>query len=137
MNETNNTQIVKQGYEKFGSGDIEGLLNLFSDDISWKTPTVEGAEMTGQRNGREDVGKFFAELNESEEFSNFEPTEFIAQGDKVVVLGKSAGTVKATGRNFETDWVHIFTVKDGKVTGFLEFFDTAAMGRAYQKATSA
>ncbi len=137
MNETKNTQIVKEGYENFGSGDIEGLLNLFSDDISWTTPTVEGAAMTGERNGREDVGRFFAELAGSEEFSTFEPTEFIAQGDRVVVLGKSAGTVKETGRNFETDWVHVFTVKDGKVSGFHEFFDTAAMERAYQKATSA
>ncbi len=137
MNETNNTQITKQGYEKFGSGDIEGLLSLFAEDISWKTPTVAGASFTGQRNGREDVRKFFTELGESEEFSNFEPIEFIAQGDKVVVLGKSAGTVKSTRRPFETEWLHIFTVKDGKITGFLEFFDTAAMERAYQKATTA
>lgn len=137
MSETNNVEIVKQGYEKFGSGDIEGLLNLFSDDISWKSPTIEGAPFTGERNGREDVADFFASLNESEEFSNFEPTEFIAKDDKVVVLGKSAGTIKTTGRNFETEWVHIFTVKDGKVTAFLEFFDTAAAGRAYQKATTA
>lgn len=137
MNETNNTEIVKQGYKKFGSGDIEGLLNLFSDDIQWTTPTVEGASYTGTRNGRDSVAEFFGRLNESEEFSNFEPHEFIAQGDRVVVLGSSAGTVKPTGRNFETDWVHIFTVKDGKVTSFKEFFDSAAMERAYQKATNA
>ncbi|MDQ3713520.1 MAG: nuclear transport factor 2 family protein [Acidobacteriota bacterium] len=137
MSETNNTQIVQEGYAKFGSGDIEGLLNLFSDDIDWTTPTVEGAPFTGTRNGREEVGEFFAQLNEAEEFSNFEPQEFIAQGDKVVVLGRSSGTVKATGRTIETEWVHIFTVKDGKITGFKEFFDTAAAERAYQKATTA
>lgn len=137
MNETNNTQIVKDAYEKFQNGNIEGLLNLMSDDIDWKTPTVAGASLTGQRNGRENVAKFFDELAESEDFSDFQPTEYIAQGDRVVVLGKSAGTVKPTSRNFETDWVHIFTVKDGKVTSFLEFFDTAAMERAYQKAAGA
>ena len=137
MNETNNVELVKQGYEKFGSGDIEGLLNLFADDISWTTPTVEGADFTGECNGLQEVTDFFDKLGDSEEFSNFEPTEYIAQDDKVVVLGKSAGTVKPTGRNFETDWVHIFTVKDGKITGFHEFFDTAAMNRAYQKATTA
>jgi ketosteroid isomerase-like protein len=137
MSETNNTQIVQEGYAKFGSGDIEGLLNLFSDDIEWTTPIVEGASFTGTRNGRDSVAEFFGMLDESEEFSSFEPQEFIAQGDKVVVLGKYAGTVKPTGRNFESDWVHIFTVKDGKVTSFKEFFDSAAMTRAYQKATNA
>lgn len=137
MSETNNTQIVQEAYSKFGSGDIEGLLNLMSDDIEWTTPTVEGAPLTGKRNGRDSVAEFFGMLDESEEFSSFEPREFIAQGDRVVVLGNSAGTVKPTGRNFETDWVHIFTVKDGKVTSFKEFFDSAAMERAYQKATNA
>ncbi len=137
MSETNNVELVKKGYEHFGSGDIEGLLNLFADDINWKTPTVENADYTGERSGKEEVTEFFSRLDESEEFSNFEPTEFIAQGDRVVVLGKSAGTVKPTGNNFETDWVHIFTVRDGKVTAFQEFFDTAAMNRAYQKATTA
>lgn len=137
MNETNNLRIVKEGYEKFGSGDIEGLLSLFADDINWKTPTVEGADFTGERNGLAEVTDFFARLGESEEFSNFEPTEFIADDDKVVVLGRSAGKILGTGNDFETDWVHIFTVSDGKITGFHEFFDTAAMNRAYQKATAA
>ena len=67
----------------------------------------------------------------------FEPAEFIAQGDKVVVLGSSKATVKSTSRSYETDWVHVFTVKDGKVTNFAEFFDTAAATKAFQKATAA
>jgi uncharacterized protein len=137
MTETNNTQIVQEGYEKFGSGDIEGLLNLFSDDIEWNTPEVTSAPFTGKRRGREDVREFFSLLNENEEFSKFEPREFISQGDKVVVLGSSAATIKSTGRNAETEWVHIFTVRDGKVTNFQEFFDSAAVERAYQKATTA
>jgi uncharacterized protein len=137
MSETNNTEIVKEGYAKFGGGDIDGLLSLFSDDIEWTTPTVNGASFTGKRNGREAVAEFFSQLNENEEFTNFEPREFIAQGDRVVVLGTSAATVKSTGRTAETEWVHIFTVRDGKVTSFQEFFDSAAIERAYQKAEAA
>lgn len=137
MNEEKNVQVVKEGYEKFESGDVEGLLNLFSDDINWKTPKVEGAPFTGERKGHKAVSEFFTQLDESEEFTKFEPTEFIAQGDRVVVLGNSAASVKSTGRNLELDWVHIFTVKDGKITDFLEFYDNAAAERAYQKATTA
>lgn len=137
MSEANNVEIVKQGYERFGSGDIEGLLNLFSDDIGWTTPKVEGADFTGERQGREAVGEFFSLLGDAEEFSKFEPTEFIAQGDKVVVIGSSTATIKSTGRTADSDWVHVFTVKDGKVTNFHEFFDSAAIERAFQKATTA
>ena len=61
----------------------------------------------------------------------------IAQGDKVVVLGRSEAKVKSTGRMAATDWVHVFTVRDQKVTNFTELFDSAAVTRAYQKAATA
>jgi len=31
-----------------------------------------------------------------------------------------------TGRPFETEWLHLFTVKNGKVTRWRGFFTTAA-----------
>ncbi len=130
----NNTEIVQEGYEKFGNGDIEGLLNLFSEDIKWTTPQTQGSPIGGTYNGRSEVGEFFRLLADSEDITHFEPTEFIADGDKVVVLGNSTATVRETNRSYDNDWVHIFTVEDGKITGFLEFFDTAKVERAFQKA---
>lgn len=137
MNEQQNVEVVKRGYEAFGSGDIPALLDLFAEDIKWRSPHVEGAPYTGSYDGREEVGSFFSSLNEIEEFSNFEPREFIAQDDKVVVLGTMTATVKDTGREYSSDWVHIFTMRDGKVAGFLEFFDNAAVTNAFQKAATA
>ena len=69
--------------------------------------------------------------------THFEPREFIAQGDKVVVLGRSSATVRATGKSYSTDWVHLFTVADGKITDFHEFFDNAAATRAFQMSAAA
>jgi len=137
MSETTNTEIVQTGYGKFGSGDIPGLLSLFADDIDWQTPHVENAPFAGNRLGLKEVAEFFKLLSESEDISYFEPAEFIAQGAKVVVLGRSKATVKATSRSYETDWVHIFTIHDGKVTNFHEFYDTAAATRAFQKTATA
>ena len=128
----NNTEIVKKAYGCFGSGDMEGLLECFSDDISWETPKVDNAAYSGARRGKEAVGEFFGLLTESETFAEFKPTEFIAEGDKVVVVGRSEANVIATGKTFSTEWVHVMTVQDGKVTGFKEFFDTAAANQAHQ-----
>lgn len=127
-----NTEIVKKGYECFGTGNIEGLLELYSEDVLWNTPKVDNAVYSGARSGKAAVAEFFELLDASEEFSEFETTEFIAEGDKVVVLGKFTATVKATGKTFSSDWVHITTVKDGKITGFQEFFDNAAANEAHQ-----
>ena len=129
MSEKVNTDIVRSGYEKFGTGDVDGLLELFADNILWQVP--------GVREGKPAVAEFFKLLSENETFDRFEPLEFIAQNDKVVVLGEVAATVNPTGRSYESDWVHVFTVHDGVVTSFQEFFDTAAVTKAFQKTAAA
>lgn len=133
----NNIRIIQDAYHKFSNGDVPGLLNLMSEDIEWQTPEIENAPFAGARRGHGEVGEFFALLDQTEEVTKFEPLEYIAQGDRVVVLGKYGATVRETGRSYETDWVHVFTVRDGKVRSFTEFFDNALASRAFQKATTA
>jgi ketosteroid isomerase-like protein len=137
MSEQSNLDIVKKGYECFGNGDIPGLLELFADDIEWTLPEVQGAPHGGARRGKEAVTEFFTLLNEAEEITHFEPSEFIAEGDRIVVLGSVKATARSTGRSYETDWVHVFRVTDGKVASFREHFNTAAVNRAFEKAATA
>lgn len=137
MNEASNIQLVQDGYTKFGSGDIPGLLSLFWEGIRWQTPKVENAPFSGDRDGLDAVTEFFSQLIDAEEFTRFEPLEFIAQDDKVVVLGEFKGTVKSTGKSYETEWVHLFHVRDGKIVSFKEFLDSAAMSKAFQKTAAA
>ena len=137
MNEDANVELVRSAYEKFGSGDIPGLLGLLTPDIDWSTPHLEDAPYGGRVLGLEEVEKFFGALGEAEDFAYFEPTEFIAKGDRVVVLGRAKATVRSTGRDYEIDWVHVFTVHDGKITNFAEYFDTAAVNKAFQKVATA
>jgi hypothetical protein len=68
--------------------------------------------------------------NETVETSFPEPPEFIAQGDRVLVVGFATGRVKATNRTFKDDWVFDVTVRDGKVTKIREYIDTQALARA-------
>jgi uncharacterized protein len=137
MSETINTTIIEDAYAKFGKGDIPGLLTMLTDDVQWTVPEIENAPFSGSREGVPNVERFFKELVTAEDITRFEPLEFIAQNDKVVVLGESAATVRETGRSYETDWVHIFTLREGKVSEFTEFFDNAAATRAFQKTASA
>jgi len=137
MSETVNTDIVQAAYEKFGSGDIAGLLEMMADNIAFDVPEVENAPFGGTREGREEVAEFFRLLSENEQITRFEPLEFIAQNDKVVVIGETAATVIPTGKSFETQWVHIFTVRDGQIAEFQEMFDTAATAKAFQKTAAA
>jgi uncharacterized protein len=137
MSEEANTETVRLCYELFSKGDISGLVEHLSEDVALSVPEVENSPYGGIWYGRDEVKKFFEVLELAEEITDYEPREFIAQGDRVVVLGRSTATVRSTGRHYSTEWVHILTVKDNLITSSVEFFDTAAALRAFQKVTTA
>ena len=137
MSEQDNVKTVQQAYEAFKKGDIQTILGTLTDDIEWATPKVVGMPFGGTTKGKEAVLDFFRKMSESEDILQFEPKEFIAQGDRVAVTGDLRCKVKATGREAASPWVHVFNFKGGKVARFFEIYDTAAAERAYQKAKSA
>jgi len=132
MSEQDNVKVVKQAYEAFKRGDIQGVLNTMSEDVDWFSPGPSDVVPTaGRRHGREQVAKFFSTLESTEEIQQFEPQDFIAQGDKVVVTGRYRARIKPTGKTVESDWVHIHGFRGGKIVTFREFLDTAAAVEAY------
>jgi ketosteroid isomerase-like protein len=137
MNEQENAVTVERAYHNFQTGNIQGLIDQMSDDVTWELPEIEGVEVAGKRAGRDGVRDFFATLARDQEVLEFEPLESLAQGDKVVSLGRYKWRIKDTGREYASEFVHIFTIRDGKITGFREHLDTAALAAAYQKAMSA
>lgn len=137
MNEQENTKVVQQAYQYFKSGNIEGVLSLMSSDVDWRLPEVENMPHSGTRKGIEQVTEFFAILGEVQDARLFDPKEYIAQGERVAALGRYIWDVKPTGREYASDFVHIFTVRDGKIAAFDEYFDTTPATAAYQKAQAA
>ena len=127
MSEQDNIRTVQGAYSAFQKGDIQGLLGMLTDDVEWITPGPPDIVPTaGTRRGPDGVAQFFSTLSETDDVEVFEPQEFIAQGDKVVALIKCRTRVKSTGRAVDDELVHIFTVRDGKIKRFREYFDTAA-----------
>ena len=133
-----NVQVVKSAYAAFQRGDVAAILALVDDNVEWHG--VKGGEgvapHAGLRRGKPAVAEFFQQVGSSLEFTKFEPREFIAQGDQVVAIGDYAAKVKATGRSMASDWVMVFTVRNGKVTRFREWTDSAQLVKAYGGALS-
>ena len=137
MSEQDNVAIVHQAYNNFKTGNIPALLDLCSDNITWQLPQMENVPFGGERTTRAGVGEFFALVGANQDSLRFEPNEAVAQGDKVVSLGYYSWRVKATGREFEGDFAHVFTIRNGKIVAFHEYTDTAAAEKAYAKAMTA
>lgn len=131
-----NVQVVKSGYAAFDRRDIPGLVALLSEDVEWHTPGA-GSPIAGTYRGRHGVTEFFQKLDREFEVLEFHPREFIAEGDRVLVVGSERMKSKSTNRVADLDWIMAFTVRNGKVTNFREYTDTQAIATACAKTAQA
>ena len=72
------------------------------------------------------------ETRETETILAFEPRQFVADGDTVAVIGSTTIEARPTGRVYSTDFVHVVTVGSGRITRFVEFFDTWPAAEAFR-----
>jgi uncharacterized protein len=71
------------------------------------------------------VLRFFSKIGESLAIETLQLTEFIAQGDRVIVLGSIRATVKQTGLVYDNEWAMSWTLRDGRITKWQIYEDTA------------
>ena len=135
MNIEENVQIVKDFFAAMGRGDEQGLLALSAKDIEWIIPG-EDWPLAGTHRGHAGLADLLQKASEMLETSFPKPFEFVAQGDRVLVIGFAKGKIKATNRTFEDDWVFAITVRNGKLTNIREYIDTQALARASETAAS-
>lgn len=69
---------------------------------------------------------------DAEDVELLEPSQFLSSEDAVAVVGRMRGRAKTTGRAYESDFVHVVTLRDGKIVRFQELFDTYAAGDAFR-----
>ena len=118
--------VVQQGYAAFGRKDIPALLELVADQVDWKEICPGSLPYSGLRRTPGEVGEFFSAITQVEEITVFEPQEFIEAGDIVTVLGYLEAFALDTNQKFQSEWVHVLTVRDGKITRWRGFYNTAA-----------
>ena len=126
-----NVQTVKDLFAALGSGDKHRLLSLVVEDIEWIIPG-EDWPLAGTHRGHAGLAEVLQKASDEVEMTYPEPPEFVAQGDRVLVVGVATGKIKATNRAFKDNWVFAITVRNGKLTNIREYVDTQALARASQ-----
>ena len=124
-----NLEKLKQGYQDFATGNIEGVLSAWSKDIVWEQciglPMVKG---DGKYVGAQTVVKeILMPIPEYYENFNIEISDFVDGGNRIVMVGHYTGTWKATGKKFKANATHTWTFKDGKAVHFFQAVDTATI----------
>ena len=125
-----NIQTVRDFFAAIGRGDKEALVALVAEDIEWIIPGKDWP-LAGTRHGHAGLADLLETASASIETST-EPREFVAQGDRVFVVGFATGKIKATNKTFEDDWIFAITVRDSRLTSIREYIDTQALARAAQ-----
>jgi ketosteroid isomerase-like protein len=134
---SDNIQFVQSLYAAFGRGDVDTIVAALSPDVDWENVgRASDYETLGPRRSPDEVRQFFEHLASDVDFTEFSPNDFDAVGDKVFVEGHSRMSLKAGGPQMDTDWVHVFTIRDGKVTRFRDFIDTAQLAEAAAKVSA-
>jgi hypothetical protein len=131
MSAEDKKRIVQSIFAAFGRGDIPGVLEHVSEDVTWSAPGPDVIPYFGERRGHAGATEFFVQLGTNVDFEHFEPGAFIAEGDRVVVLGRERGRVKGTGKTFDNEWALVFAFDGGKVSGFQCYENTAAIAEAF------
>ena len=129
MSIQSNIQIVKDFFSAMGQYDEQNLLSLVAEDIEWIIPG-EGWPLAGTYRGLQQLSAILKKASDEVEMTYPTPPEFVAQGDRVMVIGVATGKIKATKKPFRDDWVFDITVRDGKVARIREYVDTQALARA-------
>jgi ketosteroid isomerase-like protein len=131
MSIENNIQTVKAFFAAIGGGDKDRLLALVAEDIEWIIPG-EGWPLAGTHRGHAAIADVLGKASKEVKMTYPKPPHFIAQGDRVIVVGTATGTINATGKPFKDEWAFDVTVRDGKVSRIQEYIDTQALARGAQ-----
>ena len=123
----NNVELVKQGYQNLAEENVEAVLAVFHPEVEWNEckgfPFLSGDGLFIGPNAI--VQNVFAQIPEHYEGFHIDIQERFGTGDKVVMVGHYQGVWKATGKKFNANATHVWTVKDEKATHFFQAVDTA------------
>ena len=131
MQEHEITTLIDTLYAAFLRGDLNAILDIVSEDGNWIVYGPAELPFTGQFRGQSGAKRFLETLLSTQEDISAEISDRIVQGNKAVYIGSYTAKIKATGKTISTSIAHVWTVEHGKITRFLDFFDTAAAHTAY------
>jgi ketosteroid isomerase-like protein len=130
----NNLETTHAVFAAFGAGDVPAILGLLDDDVVIEFYGPPVIPYAGTWRGRDEARRFFETVLSSVRINQFEPEEFLADADKVVVTGHLNLNAVTTGREIDSDFVHVITVGDGKWKRFRDFMNTAVAAAAFAPA---
>lgn len=113
-----NTALIMDVYGKFGKGDVPGILAVSADDAVFEIQDRMFDAKARWFKGKAEVGRFFQEIAGKFQYTKFQPTRFVADGDDVFILIDAEYKLLSTGKMYASTYTHHFKVVNGKIAYF-------------------
>jgi ketosteroid isomerase-like protein len=127
-----NIATTKIMYDAVPRGDAETVFAHLDPDIRIVYYGDEHIPYAGDFRGLDGATKFLTAVGSSVIVNKIEPYTFIASGDDLAVWGHLWFENRANGRQFDSDFAHIITLRDGKWLFFRDFFNSAVASAAFR-----
>src|SRR5215470_16155647 len=125
--------IVRAFYGALGRGDVPAAVGLLAPELEWTEAERFPYFADTWRTPQAVVDGLLSRLNRDWIDFSADAKAFVAEGERVVAFGDYAGTNRVTGRRMTSPFAHLWTVRRGKIDGFVQYTDTAKVLEAMQK----
>lgn len=130
-----NVEVLKEAYRRWSEsrgGSVDHWMGICAADIRFGSLAkgMQGAEYMTAYDSRDALGEYFAGLGRDWEMLEFVPEHFVAQGDRVVMLGRCAFRHRHSGKVVASPKADAWRFAGGKAIEYYEYYDTAQVGAA-------
>jgi ketosteroid isomerase-like protein len=129
MAENENVQSLRKAYRSWNDSKGESMeewMGMMDDSIVFRSLAggAPGLEFTLDCYGKKDMLRYFEGLKTDWQMVHYTPTEFLSDGDRVVVISTISFVNRKTQKKMETPKCDVLRFKNGKIVDFFEFYDT-------------
>jgi ketosteroid isomerase-like protein len=125
-----NVEMIRNSYAAYDAAvsapnpreAIRAFLERFADpEIEWDPDPIQVEQQI--YHGIDGVMEFFEQILEAFEQVRQVPERFIDCGDQVLVFVRTEARERTAGLEINEQWVHLVTVRDGKIVRLQQFRD--------------
>ena len=134
--EARNVDILKQAYRRWSESKGQRgdeWMKICADNIAFGSLArgqPEGARYLTAYSSRDALKDYFGGLTRDWEMIEYVTEQFVAQGDRVVMLGRCSWRNKKSGKVVATPKADSWRFANGKAVEFYEYYDTAQVQAA-------
>jgi len=128
--EERNVALLKQAYKSWSDtlgASADEWMKICSEKIQFGSlaQAPAGAHYLTEYGSRDALKEYFTGLERDWQMIEYATEHFVAQGDRVVMLGRCGWRYKKTGKVVWTKKVDSWRFADGKAVEYFEYYDTA------------